>query len=108
MKPWRTYGRVSSPAPGATLTLALVAAGLTGCKSDLNQQLLERELRYQEDQIYQLQDELQEKCARLERVAGENAGLRRRIHAAAGPESSRRHRCRRRSQSRRPSRYRPP
>jgi len=85
MKPWRTYGRVSSPAPGATLTLALVAAGLTGCKSDLNQQLLERELRYQEDQIYQLQDELQEKCARLERVAGENAGLRRQLGVGDEP-----------------------
>jgi hypothetical protein len=52
---------------------ALVAAG---CKSDLNQQLLERELRYQEDQIYQLQDELAERCARLEHVAGENTSLR--------------------------------
>jgi hypothetical protein len=55
------------------------AALLLGCKSDLNQQLLERELRYQEDQIYQLQDELQEKCARLDHVAGENATLRRQL-----------------------------
>ena len=60
----------------------LVAALLVGCKSDLNQQLLERELRYQEDQIYQLQDELQEKCARLERVAGENTSLRRQLGVA--------------------------
>jgi hypothetical protein len=60
----------------------LAAALLVGCKSDLNQQLLERELRYQEDQIYQLQDELQEKCARLERVAGENTSLRRQLGVA--------------------------
>jgi hypothetical protein len=62
--------------------LAGMAAGclaLAGCKSDLNQQLLERELRYQEDQIYQLQDELQAKCARLESVAGENQSLRRQL-----------------------------
>ena len=60
----------------------LAAALLVGCKSDLNQQLLERELRYQEDQIYQLQDELQDKCARLERVAGENTSLRRQLGVA--------------------------
>jgi hypothetical protein len=52
---------------------------VAGCKSDLNQQLLERELRYQEDQIYQLQDELAEKAARLNHVAGENASLRRQL-----------------------------
>ena len=54
----------------ATAFLA-VAMPLVGCKSDLNQQLLERELRMQEDQIYQLQDELQEKCVRLDRSAGD-------------------------------------
>jgi hypothetical protein len=50
-----------------------------GCKSDLNQQLLERELRYQEDQIYQLQDELQDKCLRLDSLSGENTSLRRQL-----------------------------
>lgn len=59
--------------------LAAAALLAAGCKSDLNQQLLERELRYQEDQIYQLQDELADKCARLENVAGENASLRRQL-----------------------------
>lgn len=62
--------------------LAAVAA-VAGCKTDLNQQLLERELRYQEDQIYQLQDELQEKCARLERAVGENTSLRRQLGVGA-------------------------
>ena len=50
-----------------------------GCKSDLNQQLLERELRMQEDQIYLLQDELQAKCARLERTIGENGSLKKQL-----------------------------
>ena len=71
-RPWR--GRLSGE---VCLGLAAVIAG--GCKSDLNQQLLERELRYQEDQIYQLQDTLAEQCARLEHVAGENASLRRQL-----------------------------
>ena len=41
---------------------------LAGCKTDLNQQLLERELRMQEDQIYHLQDQLLSKSARLEQI----------------------------------------
>jgi hypothetical protein len=70
--------------PGGMPAWPFVAAALlAGCKSDLNQQLLERELRYQEDQIYQLQDELQEKCARLERMAGENTSLRRQLGVSA-------------------------
>ena len=63
---------------------AVIALVMTGCKSDLNQQLLERELRYQEDQIYQLQDELAEQCARLEHVAGENSSLRKQLGVSAG------------------------
>lgn len=87
MKPWRTLGLAADAA-----LLAALSVGLTGCKSDLNQQLLERELRYQEDQIYQLQDELQEKCARLEQAAGETASLRRQLGVGedAGPATPRR------------------
>lgn len=74
--------------------VAAIALVTVGCKSDLNQQLLERELRYQEDQIYQLQDELAEKCARLEHAAGENASLRRQLGVsdtdAAAPSRGRR------------------
>jgi hypothetical protein len=62
----------------AGLVLGSCLAG-AGCKSDLNQQLLERELRYQEDQIYQLQDELQDKCLRLDSLSGENTSLRRQL-----------------------------
>jgi len=57
----------------------LAVACLAGCKSDLSQQLLERELRYQEDQIYGLQDDLQAARNRLERTASENANLRRQL-----------------------------
>lgn len=72
-------------------TAIVAAAGLaaTGCKSDLSQQLLERELRYQEDQIYQLQDELQDKCARLDMLSGENASLRKQLGVAPGDTLSR-------------------
>ena len=76
---------------------AAIALLTVGCKSDLNQQLLERELRYQEDQIYQLQDELAEQCARLEHTAGENASLRRQLGVSdadsAAPSRGRRPRA---------------
>lgn len=72
------------PAAWLWLLAAGVAAAGSGCKSDLNQQLLERELRYQEDQIYQLQDELEEKRARLSHVAGENESLRRQLGVGSG------------------------
>jgi len=65
-------------------TAVLAAAFLSGCKSDFNQQLLERELRMQEDQIYHLQDELQDKCARLDRAAAENTSLKRQLGIADG------------------------
>jgi hypothetical protein len=68
---------------------ALAATFVAGCKSDLNHQLLERELRYQEDQIYKLQDELQTASVQLESAQGENVSLRRQLgvadDAAAGP-----------------------
>ena len=76
----RTRWKAGRP-PAAVALLCAVAAG---CKSDLSQQLLERELRYQEDQIYQLQDELQAKCAHLDMLSGENASLRRQLGVAPG------------------------
>ena len=63
----------------AAPAVAVALLSCLGCKSDLSQQLLERELRMQEDQIYQLQDELQDKCARLDRVAGENTSLKKQL-----------------------------
>ena len=67
-----------------TAIVAVSCVLAAGCKSDLSQQLLERELRYQEDQIYQLQDELQEKCARLDMLSGENQNLRKQLGVNPG------------------------
>ena len=72
----------------AAVCATVLVVGVTGCKSDLNQQLLERELRYQEDQIYQLQDELQSASARLERAAGENASLKRQLGMNEGDSAA--------------------
>ena len=70
--------------------VAIAAMLVAGCKTDLNQQLLERELRMQEDQIYLLQDELQSKAARLERAVGENSSLKRQLGIAdSGPATGR-------------------
>jgi len=63
----------------AAVSVLLAVPFMAGCKTDISQQLLERELRMQEDQIYLLQDELQEKCARLNRVAGENTSLKKQL-----------------------------
>lgn len=64
--------------------MAVAIVAVAGCKSDLSQQLLERELRYQEDQIYQLQDELHQKCASLDSLSSENASLRRQLGVVPG------------------------
>ncbi|NDH95441.1 MAG: hypothetical protein EBZ13_13115, partial [Planctomycetia bacterium] len=52
---------------------------VTGCKTDVHSQLLERELRLQEDQIYCLQDKLESKCYQLDQLADENASLKRQL-----------------------------
>lgn len=46
--------------------LGLAALASFGCRTDPNVALLERELRRQEDQIYRLEDVLDQKCAELE------------------------------------------
>jgi len=73
----------------AISVVAFALLSCCGCRSDLSQQVLERELRMQEDQIYQLQDELQDKCARLERTAGENSSLRRQLGFTEGDAPAR-------------------
>ena len=64
---------------------ALFAAALllvAGCQSG-NTELLERELRLQEDKIYQLQFELEDCCKSLEDCGQENALLRERTGTSA-------------------------
>ena len=72
-------GRSPGSGPWVAPCLALATLFVAGCKTDIGQQLLERELRMQEDQIYLLQDELQSKCARLDRVAHENTSLKKQL-----------------------------
>lgn len=91
--PCREAWRRCGPEPrvlaaGACAVFAVLAGG--GCRSDLHQQLLERELRYQEDQIYSLQDELDSASSRLQQVAGENSSLRRQLGLADGDPAARR------------------
>lgn len=69
----------------AAFAVACSIVACAGCKSDFNQQLLERELRLQEDQIYQLQDELSDKRVRLDMVAAENQSLKKQLGIADGP-----------------------
>ena len=92
--PWREAWRRCVPEPRvpAALACAVIAALVAGggCRSDLHQQLLERELRYQEDQIYSLQDELHSASSRLQHVTGENASLRRQLGLADGDPAARR------------------
>ena len=52
---------------------------ICGCKSDVHHQLLERELRLQEDQIYCLQDKLQTQYYELDTLTEENASLRKQL-----------------------------
>jgi len=77
-------GRRARPVPVAWIVCGLVVLAAGGCRSHLNQQLLERELRLQEDQIYHLQDVLEEKCARLEHAVRENSSLKRQLGISGG------------------------
>ena len=60
------------------LSLALCAGllWLSGCRSDPNRELLERELRDHEDEIYDLQNQLDDKCHELEACRRKNAALK--------------------------------
>jgi hypothetical protein len=76
---------VSAARAGKWMPALVCAAALaSGCKSDFNQQLLERELRMQEDQIYHLQDELQVAGARIDSMASENISLKKQLGIADG------------------------
>ncbi len=59
--------------------LGLAVLALAACRSDPNRELIERELRMQEDEIYRLEDELQEHCDLLEACRREKEDLERRL-----------------------------
>lgn len=59
--------------------LLLGGLAATGCRSDPNVAIVERELRLQEDQIYQLQDCVDEQRAIVESCRRENSTLRKRL-----------------------------
>lgn len=61
-----------------------VLLGLVGCRADPNTALLERELRFQEDAIYELEDMLEDHRAALDACQEENAQLRERLGSADG------------------------
>lgn len=60
-------------------TLLVVAASLVGCRSGVERDVVQRELRQQEDQIYALEDYLQEYQQLLCDVRAENAALKRQV-----------------------------
>lgn len=67
--------------------LALAALAAPGCKSNGNQELLERELRLKDDSIYELQSQLDDDEQRLEACQRENCALKKEAqgNAGAGP-----------------------
>ena len=60
-------------------TALVLAILLAGCRSDPNRELLERELRLQEDKIYQLQGHVNDMAASLEACRRENELLKREL-----------------------------
>ena len=59
------------------VVLVLACLSLAACRSDPSIDLLESELRSLEDQLYLLDDELEQKCAELASCRRENSTLRR-------------------------------
>ena len=63
------------------IPVLFVSLFATGCRSNRgNRELLTRELRLLEDEIYGLEDELDESLTRLDSARRENATMRRRLH----------------------------
>jgi hypothetical protein len=62
-----------------------LASAAVGCRhADLNRELVEREMRLQEDEIYHLQDALTDSEKRLESLRVENAALQRQLDQTRG------------------------
>lgn len=64
------------------LLIFLAAVALGGCRSDVHRELLERELRWQEEEIDHLEEHVIEYKRRLASLQRENAALREKLAAA--------------------------
>lgn len=64
------------------LLIVLAAMASAGCRSDVHRELLERELRWQEDEIDQMESHVIECKRRLASLQRENAALREKLAAA--------------------------
>jgi hypothetical protein len=75
----KTLSQLATAGPYSVALLMCPIVLICGCKSDVHHQLLERELRLQEDQIYCLQDKLQTQYYELDTLTDENASLRKQL-----------------------------
>ena len=75
----KTLSQLATAGPYSVGLLMCPRVLICGCKSDVHHQLLERELRLQEDQIYCLQDKLQTQYYELDTLTDENASLRKQL-----------------------------
>jgi uncharacterized coiled-coil protein SlyX len=71
------------------VVMGATCLALAACRTDPNISILERELRFQEDKIYHLQDCLDDEQATLEACRRENDALRKRLNASEGAADSR-------------------
>ncbi len=67
------------------IALAVLLLAGAGCRTNTNQVLLERDLRLQEDKIYQLECMLEDACAAREATLRENEALKRELSGERGP-----------------------
>lgn len=75
----KTFSQSVTPSLYSVSLAMCLTVLICGCKSDVHHQLLERELRLQEDQIYCLQDKLQTQYYELDTLTDENASLRKQL-----------------------------
>ena len=68
--------------PRTYLLIVLAAVAASGCRSDVHRELLERELRWQEEEIDHMESHVIEYKRRLASLQRENAALREKLAAA--------------------------
>jgi hypothetical protein len=83
---WNNFGQMIRLAVVGCCAPALLL--FAGCRSDGSRELLERELRLQEDRIFRLEDELDDKCRQLDSAHRENQSLKQELRGDGGAGSS--------------------